>query len=118
MFHIRGRMNEIYKMLGEINSQLKIAGYVADVTSELHNLGAEDKGLVPSYHSEKWAIAFGVLSTTPGTPIRVAKNLRICVECHNFAMALSGVYNREVIIRDRTRFHHFQEGRCSCNGYW
>ncbi|KAM1679179.1 hypothetical protein TB2_039079 [Malus domestica] len=112
------RKDEIYKMLDEINSQLKIAGYVADVTSELHNLGAEDKGHALSHHSEKLAIAFGVLSTPPGTPIRVAKNLRICVDCHNFAMALSGVYNREVIIRDRTRFHHFQEGHCSCNGYW
>ncbi|TQD79182.1 hypothetical protein C1H46_035220 [Malus baccata] len=112
------RKDEIYKMLDEINSQLKIAGYVADVTSELHNLGAEDKGHALSHHSEKLAIAFGVLSTPPGTPIRVAKNLRICVDCHNFAMALSGVYNREVIIRDRTRFHHFREGHCSCNGYW
>ncbi|XP_008239939.1 PREDICTED: pentatricopeptide repeat-containing protein At3g47530 [Prunus mume] len=112
------RKDEIYKMLDEINGQLKIAGYVADVSSELHNLGTEEKGHALSYHSEKLAIAFGVLATPPGTPIRVAKNLRICVDCHNFAMALSGVYNREVIIRDRTRFHHFREGRCSCNGYW
>lgn len=112
------RKDEIYKMLDEINGQLKIAGYVADVSSELHNLGTEEKGHALSCHSEKLAIAFGVLATPPGTPIRVAKNLRICVDCHNFAMALSGVYNREVIIRDRTRFHHFREGRCSCNGYW
>ncbi|KAJ8753344.1 hypothetical protein K2173_019743 [Erythroxylum novogranatense] len=112
------RKDEIYRMLDEINHQLKIAGYVADITSELHNLGPEEKQYVLSYHSEKLAIAFGVLTTPPGTTIRIAKNLRICIDCHNFAKMLSGVYNREVIIRDRTRFHHFREGYCSCNDYW
>lgn len=112
------RKNEIYEMLDEIGMQLKIGGYIAEVTSELHNLGAGEKETILSYHSEKLAIAFGVLATPPGTTIRVAKNLRTCVDCHNFAKVLSGVYNREVIIRDRTRFHHFREGRCSCNDYW
>ncbi|KAG6678199.1 hypothetical protein I3842_14G068600 [Carya illinoinensis] len=112
------RKGEIYEMLNEINQQLKIAGYVAEVSAELHNLVAEEKGDALPYHSEKLAIAFGVLSTPPGTTIRVAKNLRTCVDCHNFAKVLSGVYNREVIVRDRTRFHHFKEGRCSCNDYW
>lgn len=112
------RKDEIYEMLAEINSQLKIAGYVVEISSELHNLGAQEKEFVLSYHSEKLAIAFGVLSTPPGTAIRVAKNIRTCVDCHNFAKVLSGVYNRLVVIRDRTRFHHFRDGRCSCNDYW
>ncbi|THG04196.1 hypothetical protein TEA_001427 [Camellia sinensis var. sinensis] len=110
--------NEIYEMLDEIGLQLKIGGYIAEVTSELHNLGADEKETILSYHSEKLAIAFGILVTPPGTTIRVAKNLRTCVDCYNFAKVLSGVYNREVIIRDRTKFHHFREGRCSCNDYW
>ncbi|XAR50043.1 hypothetical protein NMG60_11004260 [Bertholletia excelsa] len=112
------RKNEIYEMLDEIGKQLKIAGYIVEITSELHNLGAEEKETRLSYHSEKLAIAFAVLATPPGTSIRIAKNLRTCVDCHNFAKVLSGAYNREVVIRDRTRFHHFQEGRCSCNDYW
>ncbi|XP_057964936.1 pentatricopeptide repeat-containing protein At3g47530 [Malania oleifera] len=112
------RMGEIYEMLDEINKQLKIAGYVAEISSELHNLDAEEKANRLSYHSEKLAIAFGVLATPPGTIIKVAKNLRTCVDCHNFAKFLSGVYNRKVIIRDRIRFHHFHEGCCSCNDYW
>lgn len=112
------RKNDIYQMLDEINHQLKIAGYVSEIKSELHNLSPEEKGFALSYHSEKLAIAFGILATPPGTTIRVAKNLRICVDCHNFTKILSAVYNREVIIRDRTRFHHFKEGHCSCNDYW
>ncbi|KAE9467218.1 hypothetical protein C3L33_00850, partial [Rhododendron williamsianum] len=112
------RKKEIYEMLDEIGKQLKIAGYVAEVTSELHNSGAEEKANRLSYHSEKLAMAFGILATPPGTTIRVAKNIRTCVDCHNFAKMLSGVYNREIIIRDRNRFHCFREGQCSCNDYW
>ncbi|GAV85262.1 PPR domain-containing protein/PPR_2 domain-containing protein/DYW_deaminase domain-containing protein [Cephalotus follicularis] len=110
--------DEIYEMLNDINKQLKIAGYVAEISFELHNLREEEKGYVLAYHSEKLAMAYGVLATPPGKTIRVANNLRICVDCHNFAKFLSGVYNREVVIRDRNRFHHFREGRCSCNDYW
>lgn len=112
------RKAEIYQMLDEINQQLKIAGYIAEISSEQHNLSTEEQCDALSYHSEKLAIAFGVLATPPGTTIKVAKNLRTCVDCHNFAKVLSRVYSREVIVRDHTRFHHFKEGRCSCNDYW
>ncbi|PIN15137.1 hypothetical protein CDL12_12217 [Handroanthus impetiginosus] len=112
------RKKEIYEMLAEINQQLRIAGYVAEITSEVHNVQGKSDAYALSYHSEKLAIAFGVLSTPPGTTIRVAKDLRICLDCHNFCKVLSAVYNRKVIIRDRNRFHHFQEGRCSCSDYW
>ncbi|VVB04537.1 unnamed protein product [Arabis nemorensis] len=113
------RKEKIYKMLAEINQQLKIAGYVADITSELHNLDSEEeKGHALTYHSEKLAIAFGILATPPGTTIRVTKNLRTCVDCHNFAKFVSDVYDRVVIVRDRSRFHHFKGGSCSCNDFW
>ncbi|EOA25767.1 hypothetical protein CARUB_v10019129mg [Capsella rubella] len=113
------RMEEIYKKLAEINQQLKIAGYVVEFTSELHNLDSEEeKGHALTYHSEKLAIAFGILVTPPGTTIRVTKNLRTCVDCHNFAKFVSDVYDRVVIVRDRSRFHHFENGSCSCNDFW
>ncbi|RAL46397.1 hypothetical protein DM860_015390 [Cuscuta australis] len=105
---------EIYEKLDEIMNQLTIGGYVPEITTP----EVEGKRFRSSYHSEKLAIAFGVLSMPPGTTIRVAKDLRICVDCHNFARILSSVYNRAVVIRDRNRFHHFRGGCCSCNGYW
>ncbi|XVF11912.1 hypothetical protein REPUB_Repub08aG0069000 [Reevesia pubescens] len=80
----------------ELKGVLKIAVYVAEITSKLHDLGAEDKAHALSYHSEKLALAFGVLATPPGTTIRVTKNRRICIDCHNFAKSLSGVYNRKI----------------------
>ncbi|KAK1363412.1 Pentatricopeptide repeat-containing protein [Heracleum sosnowskyi] len=112
------KKEEIYEMLEEIEKQLKIAGYVTEVTTELHKTDAAAPAgnqFRFSCHSEKLAIAFGVLMTPPGTKIRVAKNLRTCADCHKFAEIFSGVYNREVVITDRTHFHHFREGRCSCN---
>ncbi|CAA7027782.1 unnamed protein product [Microthlaspi erraticum] len=113
------RKEEIYGKLAEINQQLKIAGYKAETASELHNLDSEEeKGCALTYHSEKLAIAFGILVTPPGTTIRVTKNLRTCVDCHNFAKFVSGVYDRVVIVRDRSRFHHCKDGSCSCNDFW
>lgn len=112
------RKSEIYEILEEINKQLKIAGYVVDPSSELHKIDDNAKGYVLSYHSEKLAIAFGVLATPPGTMLRVANNLRLCVDCHNFLKHFSEVYNRDVILRDHNRFHHFRRGHCSCSDYW
>ncbi|CAI8610062.1 unnamed protein product [Vicia faba] len=112
------RRVEIYNTLDEINKQLRIAGYVVELSSELHKMDNRGKGYALS-HSEKLAIAFGVLVTPPGTTaLRVASNLRICVDCHNFLKLFSAVYNRDVILRDRKRFHHFRQGHCSCSDYW
>lgn len=69
-------------------------------------------------HSEKLAIAFGVMNSANGRPIRVAKNLRVCGDCHEFAKFVSKVTEREIVLRDSNRFHKFEEGRCSCRGYW
>ncbi|KAG0471061.1 hypothetical protein HPP92_015607 [Vanilla planifolia] len=112
------RKAEIYAMLDEIGQQLKIAGYIANSASELHDLDMEQKDNALSYHSEKLALAFGILATVPGRTLRIANNLRMCVDCHNFIKTLSSVYSRLIIVRDRSRFHHFREGRCSCNDYW
>ncbi|CAN1839641.1 Pentatricopeptide repeat-containing protein At3g47530 [Linum perenne] len=111
-------------MLGErvvehlVELKAQEAGDYVLLLNMYSSVGEEEKGYVLSYHSEKLAMAFGILATPPGTTIRIAKNLRTCVDCHNFAKAVSWVYNREVVIRDRNRFHHFREGRCSCNDFW
>ncbi|KAK3123506.1 hypothetical protein QOZ80_8AG0631970 [Eleusine coracana subsp. coracana] len=112
------RKVEIYDKLNEINKHLRIAGYTPNISSELHDLDSEGKESALTYHSEKLAIAFALLVTPQRRPIRLAKNLRVCVDCHNFTKIFSGVYNRLVIVRDRTRFHHFEGGKCSCNDYW
>ncbi|KAK9286879.1 hypothetical protein L1049_015285 [Liquidambar formosana] len=53
-----------------------------------------------------------------GTEIRIVKNLRSCEDCHSFMKLLSKIYKRDIIVRDRIRFHHFRNGGCSCGDYW
>ncbi|OVA11186.1 Pentatricopeptide repeat [Macleaya cordata] len=110
---------QIYSFLEEMATRLKIAGYVPEVGEVLLDIDdEEDKETALSRHSEKLAIAFGLINTAPGTPIRIVKNLRVCGDCHQATKFISKVYNREIIVRDRIRFHHFRDGVCSCKDFW
>ena len=95
-----------------------MAGYNVDTKNVLYDMDEEDKEVQLSYHSEKLAIAFGLIFTDSGTPIRVVKNLRVCSDCHLATKMLSKIYAREIIVRDSKRFHHFTDGSCSCMDYW
>jgi pentatricopeptide repeat protein len=114
--HMRWR--EIYRALDEIGSRICELGYEPETSNVLHDIGEEEKQYALSYHSEKLAIAFGLISTPPGETIRVIKNLRICGDCHVVAKLISKAYGRVIIIRDRARFHRFEDGQCSCRDYW
>lgn len=70
------------------------------------------------YHSEKLAIAFGLLNIPEPEPIRIFKNLRVCIDCHDWTKAVTLITKREIIARDNNRFHHFKDGKCSCGDYW
>ncbi|KAL3752928.1 hypothetical protein ACJRO7_000340 [Eucalyptus globulus] len=112
------RAEEIHSMLEEVTSKLRSLGYSPDTTQVLLNFDEEQKESTLHYHSEKIAVAFGLISTRPGTPIRIAKNLRICDDCHAAMKLISRVYERPITVRDRKRFHHFQDGFCSCGDFW
>ncbi|KAL5702630.1 hypothetical protein ACHQM5_027825 [Ranunculus cassubicifolius] len=109
---------KIYKMLRVIERRLAEAGYSPDISPVLHDIGEEEKEIAIKVHSERLAIAFGLLVTEAGACIRIVKNLRICGDCHKVFKMISDVFDREIIVRDGSRFHHFKEGRCSCVDYW
>ncbi|XP_052189535.1 pentatricopeptide repeat-containing protein At3g22690 [Diospyros lotus] len=111
-------MASIATMLTEMSCRLRDAGHVPDITNVLLHVDEEDKEFLLSRHSEKLAMAYGLLNTSPGMPIRVVKNLRICSDCHSFVKLVSKVYDREIVVRDNNRFHFFWQGECSCNDYW
>ncbi|CAI0423017.1 unnamed protein product [Linum tenue] len=70
-------------------------------------------------HSERLALAFGLIKTPSGSsPIRIIKNLRICADCHAVMKLISKIVKRDIIVRDMNRFHHFENGLCSCGDYW
>ncbi|XP_011622218.2 pentatricopeptide repeat-containing protein At2g29760, chloroplastic-like [Amborella trichopoda] len=112
------RTKEIYAMLEEMASRLKLVGYTPNTSPVLFDIEDEEKEHAISHHSEKLALAFGLVSVGLGVPIRIVKNLRVCLDCHTVMKLISTVYIREIIVRDHNVFHHFKEGLCSCKDYW
>lgn len=110
--------NEIYSKLENIITDLENVGYSPDITEVFVEVAEKEKQKIIYWHSEKLAISFALLSSEPNTVIRIVKNLRMCLDCHNAIKLISRLYGREVVVRDRTRFHHFRHGFCSCKDYW
>ncbi|XP_038688190.1 pentatricopeptide repeat-containing protein At3g56550 [Tripterygium wilfordii] len=111
---------KIYENLGEIIHRATLVGYVEeDYVVALNGSSSEECLESPSScHSEKLAIAFGIATTPKGTSLRIVKNLRVCRDCHSFTKYVSKAFKRDIIVRDRVRFHHFKDGLCSCRDYW
>lgn len=116
--HSHLQSEKIYLMIKELRWKMKLAGYRPKTDLVVHSIDEEEKEDALSVHSEKLAIAFGLISTSEGTTIRIVKNLRVCNDCHDATKIISQIVKREIIVRDRSRFHHFKDGRCSCNDYW
>lgn len=107
----------IYTFLETLIDEIKAAGYVPD-TNSIHDVEDYVQENLLSSHSEKLAIAFGLLNSSPGSTIHIRKNLRVCGDCHNATKYISLVTGCEIIVRDMHRFHCFKNGVCSCGDYW
>ncbi|XP_048549295.1 uncharacterized protein LOC125528921 [Triticum urartu] len=103
-------MDQIYKKLDELGMEMKAIGYKPTTDEE------KEHPLV--HHSMKLAVAFCLLTTSPGEAIRVIKNTRVCTDCHTDIKLISRIAHREIIVQDNSRFHCFRDGCCSCNDYW
>ncbi|CAK8561690.1 unnamed protein product [Lathyrus sativus] len=110
--------DQIYSELEKLNYKMIKEGYVPDMNSVLHDVEDSEKIKMLNHHSEKLAIAFGLLFVPPGLPIRVVKNLRVCGDCHNATKYISKITQREILVRDAARFHLFKDGTCSCGDFW
>ncbi|KAL1538645.1 pentatricopeptide repeat-containing protein [Salvia divinorum] len=120
---VSGDMNhvesvQIREKVKKLLAEIRTLGYVPDIATELHDVEEEQKEDWLSYHSEKLAIAYALMKTPQGAPIRVMKNLRMCDDCHSAAKYISKLTNRTIIVRDVNRFHRFRDGFCSCTDYW
>ncbi|KAH9564308.1 hypothetical protein CY35_04G018600 [Sphagnum magellanicum] len=85
------------------------AGYVPYMKFVLHDVEEEEEEEEKVFclcdHSEKLAIALGVINTAPGAPLRIMKTLQVCEDCHTST-------------KDANCFHCFEDGVCSCMNYW
>ncbi|KAM0062701.1 putative tetratricopeptide-like helical domain superfamily, DYW domain-containing protein [Helianthus debilis subsp. tardiflorus] len=111
---------QIYAKLAELMEKILELGYVPVHNEMLHEVGKEDKIEALWYHSEKLALAFGLVTDMAprGKALRIVKNLRICRDCHEAFKYISRVVEREIVVRDVNRYHRFLNGGCNCGDYW
>ncbi|TVU36941.1 hypothetical protein EJB05_18898, partial [Eragrostis curvula] len=109
--------NAIYTKLAQMLSKIEKLEATDNVSTDSSDISSREQSLV-GCHSEKLAVAFGMIHLPESAPIRVMKNLRVCRDCHSTMKSLSRSENREIILRDAIRFHHFRGGSCSCGDYW
>lgn len=113
---------EIYYNLYKLFSAIKKLGYVAggDTKCAHQNIDEEgEKEKILLAHTEKLAITYGLMkSKSSFVAIRVIKNTRMCCDCHTTAKYISLLTRREIFVKDGVRFHHFTNGKCSCNELW
>ncbi|PKA45694.1 Pentatricopeptide repeat-containing protein [Apostasia shenzhenica] len=110
---------EAIEKLEEIMLKLRMEGYKPQVSNVLHDIEEEEKEDAIVRHSEKLAVAFSIgRMRVEDQVITIVKNLRVCRDCHEVMKLISKAYNRIILLRDRSRFHNFKEGSCSCRDYW
>jgi hypothetical protein len=108
------RYKKIEMMLADMSWRLRLQGYAANTKEVVFDIEEEEKEGAISLHSEKLALAFVLIALPEDTGIRIVENLRICRDCHNYTKLISKVFDREIIMRYRNRFHHFKDGTRSC----
>ncbi|GLT66995.1 hypothetical protein SLA2020_393320 [Shorea laevis] len=111
-------IEEIHAFLIKLSAEMKGKGYVPRTKVVLYDLDESEKERIVLGHSEKLAVAYGLINTSKGETIRITKNLRLCEDCHSFTKFISNYANKEILVRDVNRFHHFKNGVCSCGDYW
>ena len=103
------QMKQMIEMLNNLSAETKESDYPGCCKMLRSRTRMEE---ILCGHSEKLEVAFGLLSTPPGSP------LRICADCHVVIKFKSSFEGREISARDTNCFHHFKDGVCSCEDYY
>ncbi|XP_020965005.1 pentatricopeptide repeat-containing protein At5g50390, chloroplastic [Arachis ipaensis] len=109
---------EIYQKVDNLMEEISRYGYTVEDDEALLPDVDEEEQRVLKYHSEKLAIAFGLINTPNWMPLQIMQGHRICRDCHTAIKLIALVTGREIVVRDASRFHHFRNGSCSCGDYW
>ncbi|XWS11859.1 hypothetical protein CRYUN_Cryun37aG0037200 [Craigia yunnanensis] len=107
------QIKEINAVLEGIYEKMKVGGLGGPKCDSMNEIEIS-KAEIFCGHSERLAVAFGLINTVPGTPIWVTKNLHMCQSCHSTIKFISKIVRREISVRDTEQFDHFKDGICSC----
>ncbi len=72
--------------MAEVSERIAAIGSICepDTSWVLHDVDEQRKRSLLCQHSEKLALCMGSsITTLPGTPLIIVKNLRMCDDCHN-----------------------------------
>lgn len=111
---IHPQTDRIYDKLKGMSLQMRQEGYEPRLDLILDSIADHQKEDALCGHCERMALAFGLISTPPGTSIRILKNLRMCADCHAATKIISKIEARQIFITDALCIHHFTNGECSC----
>ncbi|ONK58282.1 uncharacterized protein A4U43_C09F10570 [Asparagus officinalis] len=109
--------NEIYILLESLIERAKGLGYVPYKSIDMSSDEEEKASGSALHHSERVAVAFGLLNLPEGAPVRVVKNITMCRDCHSCVKFFSLLTGREIVVRDSKRLHRFRDGQCSCGDF-
>ncbi|XP_074295048.1 pentatricopeptide repeat-containing protein CRR2, chloroplastic-like [Silene latifolia] len=112
------KIEQLHALLVELSGEVKQLGYIPQTKVVLYDLEEEEKERILLGHSEKLAVAFGLINTKKGETIRITNNLRLCEDCHTMTKFITKFAGRDIMVRDVNRIHHFHDGVCSCKDYW
>lgn len=111
--------SEVVNALKELEVRMKERGYVGGSMGLVFiDVEEEAKEEILSLHSERLALGFGLINIPKGVTIRIMKNLRMCRDCHEAFKLISEIEERDFVVRDVNRFHHFKNGSCICRDFW
>ncbi|KAJ9558935.1 hypothetical protein OSB04_013549 [Centaurea solstitialis] len=84
--------------LKDLDEEMRKRGYVPDTSFVLHDMGKKEKEDQLFWHSERVAVAYGLLKGVPGSVIRIVKNLRVCGDCHTVLKMICSIVGREIVV--------------------
>ncbi|XP_031483804.1 pentatricopeptide repeat-containing protein At1g08070, chloroplastic-like [Nymphaea colorata] len=109
---------QIYDKLRMLNEEMKAVGYVPDRSLVFQDVDEGEKEEILAQHSEKLALALGLLELSSELPLWIVNNQRMCANCHTAFQLISKISKRKITVRDTSRFHNFEDGSCSCRNFW
>ncbi|KAL0325260.1 UNVERIFIED_CONTAM: Pentatricopeptide repeat-containing protein [Sesamum radiatum] len=113
----KNQASEVAKTLEDLHDRARHLGYQVETNMAIVDEEKEEATALPAHHSEKLAVAFGLLNTSNEAQIRVIKSISMCRDCHNFIKVVSILTSRTIIIRDSKKLHKFFNGQCSCGDF-
>lgn len=111
------QIKKVVEKVDELVLKISKLGYEPEQNFLLPDVD-EHEEKIQTYHSEKLAVAYGLLNTVKQTPLQIVQSHRICGDCHSVIKLIAMLTKREIVVRDASRFHHFRDGNCSCGDYW